>query len=185
MDYKGDNNKDNDSDNETTNVFNALIVNMDPSTLLNKDKQATVYYTLYSEIELDNTTATALKLANRAYSHVVTIINTIIDAFLTNTDPFTYNITLHYTSIKFIGVIINTKASKHSIVGYSQFLALQRINKVQLNKSTKGIVSVQFRIGSTSSIGSIKVATPIGIVEFYVVKVNTPFLLYLADIDNL
>jgi hypothetical protein len=74
---------------------------------------------LYSKIELDNITAIALELANRVYSHVVTTINTIIDAFLTNIDPFTYNITSRYTSIKFIGVMINIGASKRSIVGYS------------------------------------------------------------------
>jgi hypothetical protein len=119
MDYKGNNNKDNDSDNKTTNAFNALVVNMDPGTLLDEDDQAIVYYTLYSEIELDNATAIALELANRAYSHVVTTINTMTDVFYTKTDLFTYNTTLRYTSIKFIGVIINTRASKRSIAGYS------------------------------------------------------------------
>jgi len=97
---------------------------MDPNTLLNKDNQTTVYYTLYGEIELDNITAIALKLANRAYSYVVITINTIIDVFTTNIDLFAYNTTLRYTSIKFIGVMIDTRASKRSIVGYSQFLAL-------------------------------------------------------------
>ena len=158
---------------------------MDPSTLLDEDDQAIVYYTSYSKIKLDNATAIALELANRVYSHVVITINTKIDIFYTKIDLFTYNTTLRYTSIKFIGIIINTRASKCSIVGYSQFLILQKINKVQLNKSIRGIVSVQFGIGSTSSISSIKVATPIGIVEFHVVKVDTPFLLCLADIDNL
>jgi len=97
---------------------------MDPNTPLNKDNQATVYHTLYSKIELDNATAIALELANRAYSHAVITINTITDAFTTNTDPFTYNITLRYTLTKFMGVIIDTSASKCSIVGYGQFLAL-------------------------------------------------------------
>jgi len=92
---------------------------MDPSTLLNEDDQTIVYYTLYSKIKLDNTTAIALELANRVYSHVVITINTIIDAFPTNIDPFAYNITLYYTSIRFIGIIINTRASKRSIAGYS------------------------------------------------------------------
>jgi hypothetical protein len=91
---------------------------MDPNTLLNEDNQAIVYYTLYSKIKLDNATAIALELANRAYSHAVITIDTIIDASTTNIDPFAYNITLRYTSIKFIGVIINTRASKRSIVGY-------------------------------------------------------------------
>ena len=118
MDYKGNNNKDNNKDNKITNVFNTLVINMDPNTLLNKDNQATVYYTLYSKIKLDNATATALELANRAYSHAVTTINTIIDAFTTNIDLFAYNTTLRYTLTKFIGVIIDTSASKRSIVGY-------------------------------------------------------------------
>ena len=73
---------------------------------------------MYSEIELDNVTAIALELANRAYSYAVITINTIIDVFLTDIDPFAYNITLRYTSIKFIGIIINTRASKRSTVGY-------------------------------------------------------------------
>src|SRR5882757_8864993 len=119
MDYKGDNNQDNNLDNEITDVFNALVVNIDPSTLLDKNNQAIVYYTLYGKIEPDNTTTIALELANRAYSHAVITIDTIIDIFPTNTDPFAYNTTLHYTSIKFIGIIINTRASKRSIVGYN------------------------------------------------------------------
>jgi len=118
MDYKGDNDEDNDSDNKITNIFNALVVDIDPGTLLDKDNQTIVYYTLYGKIKPNNVTATASELANRAYSHAVITINTITDAFPTNIDLFTYNTTLHYTSIKFMGVIIDTKASKRSIVGY-------------------------------------------------------------------
>ena len=107
------------------------------------------------------------------------------DIFPTNIDLFIYNITLYYTSIKFIGIIINIKAFKCSIVEYSQFLTLQKIDKVQLNKSIRGTVSVQFKISFISSINFIKVATLIGIVKFYIIKINTPFLLCLADMDNL
>jgi len=119
MDYEGDNDEDNDKDDEITNAFNALVIDMDPNTLLNEDDQAIVYYTLYGKIELDNATAIALELANRAYSHAVITINTITDASTTNIDPFAYNTTLRYTSIKFIGIIIDTRASKRSTVGYS------------------------------------------------------------------
>ena len=97
---------------------------MDPNTLLDKDDQATAYYTLYGEIEPDNITAIALELANRAYSYAVITINTTINAFFTDTDPFTYNTTLYYTSTKFINIIINIKASKYFIVKYSQFFTL-------------------------------------------------------------
>ena len=119
MDYEGDNNKDSNLDNEITYTFNALVVDIDPSTLLNEDDQTTAYYTLYGEIELDNVTAIASELANRVCSYAVITINTTIDAFPTNIDLFIYNITLYYTSIKFMGIIINTKASKYFIVGYS------------------------------------------------------------------
>jgi hypothetical protein len=37
MDYEGDNNEDNNLDNKITDAFNALVVNMDPNTLLDKD----------------------------------------------------------------------------------------------------------------------------------------------------
>ena len=49
----------------------------------------------------------------------------------------------------------------------------------------RGTVSIQFKTGFISSISSIKVAILIGIVEFYIIKVNTPFLLCLVDMDNL
>ena len=124
IDYKGDNNEDNNLNNKIINIFNALVINMDPNTLLNKDDQATAYYTLYGEIKLDNITTIALELANRVYSHTVTTINTIIDAFPININLFVYNTTLHYTSTKFIGIIINIKAFKHYIAGYNQFLIL-------------------------------------------------------------
>jgi hypothetical protein len=100
------------------------MVDIDPGTLLNKNNQTIACYTFYSEIELDNATAIALILANKVYSHAVITINIIINTFLTNINPFMYNITSYYTSIKFIGVMIDTKAFKHSTVGYSQFLIL-------------------------------------------------------------
>jgi hypothetical protein len=37
MDYKGDDDENNNLNNKTTTAFNTLVVNIDPSTLLNKD----------------------------------------------------------------------------------------------------------------------------------------------------
>jgi hypothetical protein len=47
------------------------------------------------------------------------------------------------------------------------------------------MVNVQFSIKSTLLIKLAKVTTPIGIIKFYIIKVNTPFLLCLVDIDYL
>ena len=54
-----------------------------------------------------------------------------------------------------------------------------------INGLTKGSISVQFGIGSTNFIGSIYVQTLAGRVEFYIINIDTPFLLYLADMDRL
>ena len=54
-----------------------------------------------------------------------------------------------------------------------------------MDKSRAGAVNVQFGIGSTLSIGSLLLDTPIGIIEFYVVEAETPFLLCLEDMDKL
>jgi len=54
-----------------------------------------------------------------------------------------------------------------------------------INNSIAGAVYVQFSIGSTSFIGLLTMKSLVGIVDFYVVKADTPFLLSLADIDSL
>ena len=74
---------------------------------------------MYGKIKLNNITTIALELANRVYSYAVITINTIIDAFPTNINLFVYNITLYYTFIKFIGIIINIKAFKYFTVEYN------------------------------------------------------------------
>ena len=51
--------------------------------------------------------------------------------------------------------------------------------------TTQDIINIQFSIRSTLLIKSAKVATPISIIKFYIIKVNTLFLLCLADIDYL
>ena len=48
-----------------------------------------------------------------------------------------------------------------------------------------GAVNVQFGIGSTTLIGLVAVKTPISLVDFHVVKADTPFLLCLTDMDRL
>jgi hypothetical protein len=70
--------------------------------------------------------------------------------------------TLRYNSEQFYGIIIDTGASKRLIAGYGQFQALQRTDSsIQLDETTKGMVTIQFGIGTTSLIGSVLVNTPI------------------------
>jgi len=44
---------------------------------------------------------------------------------------------------------------------------------------------MQFSIRITTSIRTTDVITPIGKIQFYFVYIDTPFLLYLVDIDRL
>jgi hypothetical protein len=102
-------------------------------------------------------------LSNRAFSHLLTLEDITKDTLAIN--PFTYTLNTsssRYTSNVFLGIVIDIRASKKSIVGYGQFLALQQSNpSIELNTFTKGQVIVQFGIGSTSSIGTTNVHTSI------------------------
>jgi len=44
---------------------------------------------------------------------------------------------------------------------------------------------MQFGIRIATSIRTTDVVTPIGKIQFYIIYIDTPFLLYLADIDRL
>ena len=83
--------------------------------------------------------------------------------------------------------MIDIGASKKSTAGYGQYLAYKTTvnDNTDIDTMQAGAVNVQFGIGSTTSIGSVAVETPIGLVNFHVVKADTPFLLYLIDIDRL
>jgi hypothetical protein len=67
------------------------------------------------------------ELANKAFSHLLTMINTTETTTTPNTDPFVYNASTksHYTSTVFIGIIIDIGASRKFTTGYGQFQTLQ------------------------------------------------------------
>ena len=102
-------------------------------------------------------------------------------------DPFIYITTERYTPKEFYSIMIDIGASKKSTAGYRQYLAYKATtnNNTDIDTTQTRAVNVQFSIGLTTSIRSVKVKTPIGLVNFYIVKADTPFLLYLTDIDRL
>jgi len=82
------------------------------------------YLTLFRTLTIDKATSISVELANKAYAHLLTIIS--IEP-TTETNPFNYNTTtaaLRYTSMVFMGIIINTSVLKKSTAGYRQFQAL-------------------------------------------------------------
>jgi hypothetical protein len=56
---------------------------------------------------------------------------------------------------------------------------------MDINTTQTGAINIQFGISSTASIKSVKVKTLIGLVNFHIVKADTPFLLCLMDMDRL
>jgi len=79
------------------------------------------YLILFRTLTVDKATSISVELANKAYAHLLTITST---EPTTETNPFNYNIitaALRYTSMVFIGIIINTSILKKSTAGYRQF----------------------------------------------------------------
>ena len=68
---------------------------------------------------------------------------------------------------------------------YPQFSALARIQSLKLDKTRADKANIKFGIGCTSLIETSDVATPIRLITFHIVDVDTPFLLSIADMDSL
>jgi len=102
-------------------------------------------------------------------------------------DPFAYITTERYTPKEFYSIIIDIGASKKSTIGYGQYLVYKTTvnNNTDINTIQAGAVNIQFGIGSTALIRLVAVKTLIGLVNFYIVKADTPFLLCLVDMDRL
>ena len=58
-------------------------------------------------------------------------------------------------------------------------------NNIDINIMQIRAVNIQFGISSIILIKLIIVKTLIGLVNFYIVKADTPFLFYFIDIDRL
>jgi hypothetical protein len=79
----------------------------------------------------------------------------------------------------------DTGAASISTAGYPQYLALQKLYpEIQLDRTLKGR-DIKFRKGSASTEGTIQVPTPLSEITFHVVPADTPFLLYIQDMDKL
>src|SRR6266700_8145517 len=83
--------------------------------------------------------------------------------------------------------MIDIGAFKKSTAGYGQYLVYKTTinDNADIDTTQTGAVNVQFGIGLTALIRLVAVKTPIGLVDFHIVKVDTPFLLCLADINRL
>lgn len=83
-------------------------------------------------------------------------------------------------------MLIDSGAAAKSTDEIGQFKALQRVDDlVHLDVSIAKLVSFTFGIGSTVSLESINFITFLRSITFYIVSINTSFLLCLVDMDRL
>jgi hypothetical protein len=128
------------------------------------------------------------ELCNNAFLHFITaaIPDQASTLTLTTQGMFATSEAKQYNSSRFFNIIIDTGALVKSTVGYDQYLAYSAIiHQISINKTTESAVNIKFDIGTTSSVGSIRVTTSIGKAEFYIVLADTLFLLSIADMDRL
>ena len=70
---------------------------------------------------------------------------------------------------------------------FSQYLAYKEIVDLTaiFNISDAGAIEIKFRIGLTSSVGSLKVQSPVGEIIFYIIYTDTPFFINLQNLNSL
>lgn len=181
-------NYEGEEDDDTADVahfFKELLIDAPQDLSLDTDTTNELFLTQLDPLQNIESTNTINLLADNAFKHQITSADTTIP--LANPMPynFTTSIDLRYNDSEFKGLLINSGAATRSTGGVGQLKALQRILSVELDKTTTGSTNFVFGIGSISSIGTVTMDTPLGIIVFHIAQVNTPFLLYLADIDKL
>jgi len=100
-----------------------LDIDADKNTNNNNSKEEledpnSCYFILFRTLTIDEATSISVKLANKAYTYLLTI--TSMEPTM-ETNLFNYNTTtaaLRYTSTVFMGIMIDTSALKKSIASY-------------------------------------------------------------------
>ena len=179
-DYEG---VEEDSENDMEEEMEALMIDVPSPTLPSIGAESENFMTSCGSIEHAEVMTTDLTDRSFCHSLGINFDNTAIDMDL---DPFAYIVTEdRYTSKEFYGIMIDCGASKISTGGYGQYLAYKADHNISMDTSKAGAVHVKFGIGSIFSLRSITLDTPIGQVEFHIVKADTPFLLSIDDMDRL
>lgn len=92
---------------------------------------------------------------------------------------------MQYINTEFKGLVIGSDILTQSIDNICQLKELQQLNIfIQLNKNTARSANFIFGIKSTAFIGLIILNTSMGSITFYIILVNTLYLLCVADIDK-
>ena len=164
---------------------NAIFLEDDPDE--SDDDSTSVFLTTLGNISQQDARRITLELSNQAFLHSIFCqpVENFDESPVGELSLSTSFMNARYHDEKFFGILIDTGASKKSTVGYGQYLAYNTICTTPICKTREGEVKIKFGIGTASSIGSITLDSPIGRIDFHVIRTDTPFLLCLADMDRL
>ncbi|KAI0990850.1 hypothetical protein K3495_g17337, partial [Podosphaera aphanis] len=150
--------------------------------------EETQFFTEFGTLDDDNAISTLATLNDLTVFHAATGV----DPFETSTKTSTPSSVLEvfnanrYNDQTFHGFLPDTGAAGVSTAGHLQVKALQKeLPRIRIDTTTQGNHKIRFGAGDATSIGTIRVPTPIGTIEFEVLPTNTPFLLCLKDLDRL
>lgn len=130
--------------------------------------------------------ATVSLLANKAFKYQIILRDNTTTPIKPEPYSFNTSISSQYDNLKFKRLLIDSGTAIHSTNGIGQFEALEIIdNLIKLDRYITRSTSFIFRIGSTLSISTVNLDIPIGLIVFYIVQADTPFILCFADIDKL
>ena len=142
---------DNNLDDENLYEMEVLIIDVPspPSTVLN-DETFKAFFTLLGLVQKAKEMTT--NLADRSFSHSLITIGNVLHNYINSanaacdtidTNPFAYIATDWYLSDKSYGIMIDIGASKHSTVGYGQFMTYTRdIKYITIDISKAGVIHV-------------------------------------------
>ena len=177
-------NEENDDLNDLNEIMKNFILNaISVASTFFKFENFETFFTSFEALQ--HAEVMIINLNQRAFEHGLEIISIEFLNDFEASDPFAYVISDRYISDEFYEIMIDTDASKYSIVDYEQYLIYKAIYDVNIDFFKTGAIYVQFGIEFISFIGFIAMAIFIGQVEFHIVKTDTPFLLCLADLDRL
>jgi hypothetical protein len=95
-------------------------LNLKEPTNRKESESSTTYLTAFGELTPNKTTSMSITLANKAFNHLLILEDMTKPTPVT--DPFIYILNTsssRYTSDMFLGIIVNTKASRKFTAGYS------------------------------------------------------------------
>jgi hypothetical protein len=100
-----------------------LILNIESKLNYEKELELdTTYFMAFRELTPSEATSMSIVLANKAFSHSLTLENITKPTLATNLFTYTLNTSSSwYTLDVFLGIVVDIRVSKKSTAGYSQF----------------------------------------------------------------